>query len=48
MPQLFLSFDSFSDVSKIIIAENARRILKEISENMTAQAFLNSFPTLSL
>jgi hypothetical protein len=33
-------FDGFKDVSKIIIAENAPRILKEIRENMKAQAFL--------
>jgi hypothetical protein len=31
------------DVSKIIIAENAPRILKEIRENMKALAFLNGF-----
>ncbi len=31
-------FDGFKDVSKI--AENAPRILKEIRENMKAQAFL--------
>ncbi len=32
-------FDGFKDVSKIITAENAPRILKEIRENMKAQAF---------
>ncbi len=33
----------FYEVSKIIIAENALRILKEIRENIKAQAYLNSF-----
>jgi hypothetical protein len=33
----------FYEVSKIITAENALRILKEIRENINAQAYLNSF-----
>ncbi len=36
-------FDRFLDVTKIISAENAPRILKEICENMKAEALLNSF-----
>jgi hypothetical protein len=33
----------FYEVSKFIIAENALRIMKEIRENIKAQAYLNSF-----
>jgi hypothetical protein len=49
MPELFWFYcsfwfsDGFKDVSKIIIAENARRKLKEIRENMKAQEFSSSF-----
>jgi hypothetical protein len=39
-------FGRFKDVSKIIVAENAPRILKEIRKNMKAQEFF-TFPQTS-